>query len=201
MLKIAFNQLINHIQSQNTWAQTILQPHAGELIQFQVGFLSQSFVILETGALAIAGDTQVPETIVSLSPSTLFRLIAKDASARSEISIKGNTSLASNVAKVLENIQWDITDDLSRVIGTAPAQTISEIAKTGISGVKDTSSKVANMLAEYLQEEAMVIAKPRHVTTFNAAVDTLREDVERFEKQLNQLQIAIMQKTSQTEPK
>lgn len=198
MLKIAFMQLLSHLQSQNTWANGVLQPHAGESIQFKVHVLSQNFMILENGALAIAGESLTPETIVSMSPSTLLRLIAKDDAAKSNITIEGNNALATDVAKVFANMRWDITSDMSRVIGDVPAETISRLTKRTVATVKASGINAIDMVTEYLQEEAQVIAKPRHIETFNQAVDDLRADVDRFEKRLNRLSKQLT--TTNTQP-
>jgi len=143
-------------------------------------------VILENGSLAIAGETNVADAIVTIPPSLLIRLIAKDESAKMQISIDGDTYLASELAKVFANMHWDYEDDLSKIVGDIPANKIGSITREAVYSVKETSINLAEMLSEYWQEENPMIAKKRHVEEFNAQVDTIRADVARFEKKLAQ---------------
>jgi len=187
MLKALSTRLLQHLISQNSWANNLLQPFAGKSIQINVSFISASLVILENGNLAIAGETNIPDATVTIPPSLLLRLLAKDEAANRQINIEGDTHLATELAKVFSNMRWDYEDDLSNLIGDIPANKIGTFARDAASTVKETSVNLAEMLSEYWQEELPLIAKKRHVEQFNAEVDTLGADVARFEKKLAKL--------------
>lgn len=187
MFKGLATQVLQHLIAQNAWANGLLQPFAGQAIQFNIASIHVSLIILENGSLAIAGDTCTPDCAVIITPSLLLRLMAKDETAKLQIKIEGNTALASALAKVLSNMRWDIEEDLSKLVGDVPAYSITQFGKRATQAVKDSSLNVANMLSEYWQEEKPVIAKKRHVEQFISEVDTLRADAERFEKRLNKL--------------
>ncbi len=193
MFKVAFTQLFMHLQSQNTWAEALLMPHAGQTIKFDLIILSERFNVLENGQLIVSGKTQSPDAIVTITPTTLLRLAAKDEAARSQIDITGDSALATTVAKVLMNMRWDITDDLSKLVGDIPAQSIANLAQKITTEVKETSINATSMITEYLHEEAMVLAKQRHVDAFNASVDTLRSDTARLEKNIAKLEKQLKQ--------
>ncbi len=124
MFKRFSTRLLQHLISQNSWANAMLQPFAGKSVQFNVAFISNSLVILENGNLAIAGEVNTADAIVTISPGLLLRLIAKDEAAKMQISIEGDTHLAAELAKVLANVRWDYEDDLSNFIGDIPASKI-----------------------------------------------------------------------------
>lgn len=187
MFKSISTRLLQHLITQNSWANTMLQPFAGKSIQFNIGLFASSLVILENGTLAFAGETNTPDAIVSIPLSLLPRLIAKDESAKMQIHIEADTHLASELAKVFANMRWDYEDDLSKVVGDIPANKIGEFGRQAANTVKETTTNLAEMLSEYWQEEKPMIAKKRHVEEFNAQVDTLRADVERFEKRISKL--------------
>jgi ubiquinone biosynthesis protein UbiJ len=200
MLKTFSTRILQHLISQNSWANAILQPFAGKSVQFIVGFISTSLVILENGSLAIAGETNISDATVTIPPSLLIRLIAKDNTATRQINIEGDTHLAAELAKVFANMRWDYEDDLSQLIGDIPANKIGGFARDTLHSVKETSTNLAEMLSEYWQEEMPMIAKKRHVEAFNSSVDTLRADVERFEKKLAKLTTNFLtQSDTQTE--
>ncbi|MDI1297835.1 SCP2 sterol-binding domain-containing protein [Methylotenera sp.] len=191
MLKALSTRLLQHLISQNSWASNLLKPFAGKSIQINVSFVSTSLVILENGNLAIAGETNISDATVTIPPSLLLRLLAKDEAANRQINIEGDTHLAAELAKVLSNMRWDYEDDISNLIGDIPANKIGTFARDTANSVKETGINLAEMLSEYWQEEMPLIAKKRHVEQFNAEVDTLGSDVARFEKKLAKLTKSI----------
>ena len=187
MLKSISTRALQHLISQNSWTNAMLQPFAGKSVQFNISLVSSTVVILENGSLAIAGATNTPDATVTIPISLLPRLISKDESAKMHINIEGDTHLAAELAKVFANMRWDYEDDLSKVVGDIPANKIGEFSRKTVNAVKETTTNLAEMLSEYWQEEKPMIAKKRHIETFNEQVDTLRADTARFEKKLQKL--------------
>lgn len=187
MLKRISTRLLQHLMAQNSWANAVLQPFASKSVQFNIGFITSSLVILENGNLAIAGESNIPDATVTIPPSLLLRLISKDEAAKRQINISGDTHLAAELAKVFANLRWDYEDDLSNLIGDIPANKMGNIGRQTANTLKETSLNMAEMLTEYWQEEMPMIAKKRHIEQFNSEVDTLRADVERVEKKLAKL--------------
>lgn len=199
MFKAISTRVLQHLITQNSWANEILQPFAGKSVQFNIALVNTTLVILENGSLAIAGDANVADAKVTISPGLLLRLLAKDDTARMQIDIEGDTHLAAELAKVLTNMRWDYEEDLSKVVGDVPAYKVGQFTRQAGKTIKDTGVNLASMLSEYWQEENPLIAKKRHVEQFNAEVDTLRADVERLEKRLSKLteQLTTSNKTNQ----
>lgn len=187
MLKSISTRALQHLISQNSWANAMLQPFTGKSVQFNISLMSSTVVILENGSLAIAGATNTPDATVTIPISLLPRLISKDESVKMHINIEGDTHLAAELAKVFANMRWDYEDDLSKVVGDIPANKIGEFSRKTVNAVKETTTNLAEMLSEYWQEEKPMIAKKRHIETFNEQVDTLRADTARFEKKLQKL--------------
>lgn len=197
MFKALATRALQHVISQNSWANAMLQPFGGQSVQFNLAAVHTNLVILEDGSLALAGETNIADATIHIPLPLLLRLLAKDEAAKLQIRIDGDTHLATELAKVLANLQWDYTDDLSKVVGDIPAQKIDQLGRHAATSVKNTSINLVQMLSEYWQEEQPLIAKKRHVEQFNTQVDTLRADVERFEKRLTKL---TMQHTTKNTP-
>lgn len=187
MFKVLATQLLQHLISQNSWANGMLQPFAGKSVQIHISPVNTTLVVLENGSLALAGETNVADATVTIPASLLLRLIAKDEAAKLQIRITGDTHLATELAKVFANMRWDYEDDLSQLVGDVPALKIGQFGRKSAQTIKETSINLAEMLSEYWQEEKPMIAKKRHLERFNADVDTLRADVERFDKRLSKL--------------
>lgn len=184
MLKGLSTRLLQHLITQNSWAYALLQPFAGQSVEFKLGFFSTNLIILEDGSLAIAGDSQAADASISISPSLALRLLAGDEAAKRQVLILGDTHLAAELAKVLSAMRWDFEDDASKLVGDVAAHKIGEAWRGIKTTSKDTGSNLAAMLSEYWQEEMPLIAKKRHVDAFNSEVDSLRADLARFEKKL-----------------
>lgn len=187
MLKPLLTRLLNHLINQNIWAKEQLQPFGGKTVRFSIPPISATLTVLENGSLAIAGDSALADASVTIPLPVAFRLLANDDAAATLATLEGDTELAAALAKVLRGISWEYEEDLSKIIGDIPAHQFSEFGRKAVSEVKSQGLNLMQMLTEYWQEEQPVIAKKRHVETFNQAVDTLREDSERLEKRIEKL--------------
>lgn len=186
MLKPVITRFLQHLCAQNAWAKPHLLPHAGKTIQFNFVLAKANLTIVEDGSLGMAGETAAPEASIHASPSLMLRIL-NDETARKELRIEGDTALAADFAKVLQHMRWDYADDLSKVVGDIPAEKISDFAQESASTAKRQITNLADILAEYWQEEVPVLAKKRQVDAFNASVDALVSDVDRLEKRLEKL--------------
>lgn len=187
MLKPITSQILQHLTSQNNWSRKHLAPYAGSVIQLNIVPIKTALLILEDGSLGIPTDHQVAEATIHIPPSLAVRLLAKDEAAKMHIKVDGDTQLAAEIGKVLQLMRWDIEEDLSQVIGDIPANKTVSATKHVLSEAKTQTANIAEMFAEYWQEEQPLLAKKWRVEAFNEAVDKLRSDVARFEKQLDKL--------------
>ena len=187
MFKPLITHFLQHLIAQNSWAKAHLIPFAGNTIQFDFAIIKANLIVLEDGSLALGGETMPPEASVYAPPSLMLRMLAIDEAAKMQFKVTGDTHLATEIAKILQNMCWDVEDDLSKIVGDIPATKIADFGRKTAQTVKETSTNIAQMLSEYLQEEQPMLAKKRHVEQFNADVDTLRNDVARLEKRLAKL--------------
>ena len=193
MLKPLSTRFLQHLTSQNEWSRAYLIGFAGKVVQFDFVLIKTNLIILEDGSLAIAPESLIlqgagPDATIYLPPSLALRLLTGDEAAKSHIKIDGDTHLATEFSKVLQNMRWDIEEDLSKVTGDIAAFKIGELSKKAFTEMRQQSINAAEMLSEYWQEEKNILAKKRHVEQFNAEVDTLKSDVARFEKRLQKLE-------------
>ncbi len=193
MLKPLVTHFLQHLIKQNSWANAHLMPFAGNSIQFDFVLFKTNLVILENGSLAHGGETAPPQASIYAPPSLMLRILAKDDAAKMQFKITGDTHLATEVSKILQNLRWDIEDDLSHLVGDIAASTMTNAGQKAVQSIQETSTNIAAMLSEYLLEEREIVTKKRHVEQFNADVDTLRADVERFEKRLAKITKQITQ--------
>jgi ubiquinone biosynthesis protein UbiJ len=196
MLKPLAAEFLQHITNQNNWSRQHLLAFAGKIVQFNIALIKTKLLILEDGSLSIASNHAVADATIHIPPSLALRLLAKDEAAKMLIKIEGDTHLAAELSKVLQYMRWDITEDLSKVIGDIPAEKIAAISKKTVAGTKKQAINITEMLREFWQEEKPVLAKKWQVEQFNNDVDTLRSDFTRFEKKLAKLKQSIQESTT-----
>jgi ubiquinone biosynthesis protein UbiJ len=191
MLKPLMTRLLNHFVNQNGWAREQLQPFGGRTVRLSMPPLRADLVVLEDGGLAMAGEAAEPDASITVPPSVALRLLANDDAAAALAMLEGDTELAAALAKVLRGMSWEYEEDLSRLIGDVPAHKLAEFGRKAGQELRSQSLNLLQMLVEYWQEEQPMLAKKRHVESFNRDVDALREDAERLEKRMEKLSARI----------
>ena len=187
MFKPLITRILNHLVNQNEWAREELQPHSGKTVLFVIPPARMKLIVLEDGGLAAAGEAAEVLAKVTLPPSVALRLLAGDANAETLATIDGDTELALALSRVLRNLSWEYEEDLSKIIGDAPAHQLSQFGRKAVSEIRAQTLNVADMFSEYWQEEQPLIAKKRHVERFVNEVADTRDEVERLEKRLDKL--------------
>jgi ubiquinone biosynthesis protein UbiJ len=179
---------LNHLLRDADWARAQLLPFAGRVVRFEVAPLVVAFIVESDGRLGPAAHEAEPAAVVELSGPTLARLVwLRDESARQDVRVTGDTALVSALTAVFSGIQWDVEEDLSRVIGDVAAHRLVQVGSAFRDWHSRTATNLAESLAEYWTEERPVIAGREAVREFVQDVDALRDDTERLEKRIERL--------------
>ncbi len=187
MLKPLITRFLQHITQQNSWSRPYLTPFSGRILQFDFSLVKAHLIILEDGSLSMAGETASADAVIQIPPSLAMRLMAQDESAKMQIKIDGDTHLATELSKVLQQMRWDIEEDLSHLMGDIAANKLVTGSQKIAQETKNQTINLAEMLSEYWQEEKPTIAKKWQVEKFVQEVDSLKSDIARFEKKLKKL--------------
>lgn len=181
---------LNHLLRQNPWAAERLRPFAGKTIRLQVPPLQTTLTLDGAGeCMAATPDTPIDAEIL-VPASAALRLLADPSSAMTLATLQGDMELATTFGKVLQQIRWDIEEDLSRVVGDIPAHQLTQTGARVRQELSRQALSLAGMFAEYWLEEEPLIAKRVHLERFSSAIDALRDDAERLEKRLEKLEQA-----------
>jgi ubiquinone biosynthesis protein UbiJ len=179
---------INRLTAAAPLARERLARFAGKTARFLVGPLPVSLVVQTTGEVLAAPEAAAADLEVRLSPFLLPRLAAGDESAYREVQTAGDVELAGEVAFLARHLQWDVEEDLSRVVGDAAANRAVSAARSAAAWGRDAAGRVAAGAAEYLTEEDPLIASRVKVEDFIAGVSELRDAVERLGKRIEILE-------------
>jgi ubiquinone biosynthesis accessory factor UbiJ len=183
--------ILNHLLSQNSWAADRLRRFAGKTIELSLPPMQTRLFILDRGEFAIAPADAEVHARMSLPPAAALRLLTEGQLDATQLHIDGDTELATEVGKVLQNLRWEYEEDLSHLIGDIPAHELVSFGRRAAAETMRQATSLAGMFAEYWLEEQPLIAKRRHLEGFSREVDALRDDTERLAKRLEKLEQAL----------
>ena len=122
--------LINHVLSQEPQAQERLRRQQGKTARlvwgrFDIALMATPAGLLERPLGAVGRAGHVSDLTVTLTqtrlPDVLQTVLKGDKPA---VNIEGDVQLAAEVAWLVDNLRWDMEDDLARLVGDVPAATL-----------------------------------------------------------------------------
>ena len=121
---------LNHVLMQEPQAQQRLRRQLGKPVRVAWGDFHLTLAPTAAGLLERpAGDRQ-PDLHVTVTQTSPFALAQQVLGGeRPNVDIQGDVQLAAEVAWLVDNVRWDVEEDLARVIGDAPAHTVSQVVR------------------------------------------------------------------------
>ncbi|VEB40971.1 Probable ubiquinone biosynthesis protein UbiB [Chromobacterium violaceum] len=123
----------NHLLNQHPARRAELAAHAGRRVAIALPPLHVAGVITEEGWLA-ACDGE-PEARLKLRHGAVLSHLSGQAPQLSDIALEGDAELASAVGRIVGQLHWHASEDLSRVFGDVAAQRMESLAR-GLFGFK-----------------------------------------------------------------
>ena len=129
--------LLNHVLMQEKEATSRLARQKGRVVLVQWRGFFIRFLITPAGLLDLAAPEVVPDLSLSVtdaSPLAVTRaLLQGDKPA---VRIVGDVQLAAEVNWLVDHVRWDIEEDLSRLLGDAPAHAAGQMARSMVQGLR-----------------------------------------------------------------
>ena len=123
--------LINHVLMQEPEAQARLARQSGKSVQASWRTFSMRLAATPAGLFEVVGEGGPPAdltlTLTETSPFQLAQTALKGD--KPPVHIAGDVQFAAEINWLVENVRWDIEEDLSRVIGDAPAHAVGDAAR------------------------------------------------------------------------
>lgn len=194
MLYFPLVKLFNRVLSDYPLARDRLRAHAGKTVAAKVGPLDMVMRVSDHGEMEMVGEggvrgenQAVPDVSFQIPLALLPRLARGDESAFSEVVFTGDSELAATFSMVARNVEWDIEEDLSHLVGDIAAHRIVGTAKSFGGWTQDANARLMANLAEYLTEERRSFITRRELEELAIANEALRDDLARFAVRLNKL--------------
>ncbi len=132
-----------------------------------------------------------PDCTLSGAPLAFARLAGGERADQlfaGAVEIRGDSEAGQLFGDVLADLDIDWEEQLSRLAGDVAAHQIGAGARAAGRWGRQTVDTLPVDLAEYLQEEARLLPTRIETEEFIAAVDLLRDDVERLAARIHRLQ-------------
>lgn len=134
------------------------------------------------------GDPHV--TITGNLPAFLRMLIGETSTASlaaSEMQIKGDMKLGQAFKEIMEQLEPDLEQELSRFLGGTAAHHLARIGRSWWRWKTEARRNLEQDFAEYVREEAQATPHAHEINEFVDAVDQLRSDADRLSQRVERL--------------
>ncbi|TMH01248.1 MAG: hypothetical protein E6H79_15675 [Betaproteobacteria bacterium] len=151
--------IANHVLHGEASATERLRAHTGRSIAFELRQWPALmppppplvFRITPAGLLEWCGDAPPPQIdlragVDASNPALL--LMQGLAGERPRVDVQGDAALATDVNWLVENLRWDIEDDLERAFGPVPAREITRVATLFAKGLRSALNGLAGLRRE-----------------------------------------------------
>ena len=196
---------INHVLAGESWASAELAKHAGKAIALEMPFGRFAVQITNSGLLEAvrhADSTEISDgeavppirtaLVLTISSQALSTLLTSSGPIRENafksVTIAGDADLAQLLGRLAGQLRWEYEEDLSKIIGDAPAHFAVAQAKKIASAGKAAGLDLIENTIEYLSEEKKVLLNQRDFATHKTQLMELRDAVERLDKRIALLQ-------------
>ena len=129
--------LLNHVLMQEPEAMDRLTRQQGRVVRLQWRHLYLELLATPAGLLDLAAAGSTPEltlTVTDESPAVLVQQALRGD--KPGIRIEGDVQLAAEMHWLAGHVRWDLEEDLSRLIGDAPAHAAGNVARATLQALQ-----------------------------------------------------------------
>ncbi len=132
-----------------------------------------------------------PDVLIRGTPLNFISLMTsgkRDAATMpADMEIIGNIALAQRFQHIMQNMEIDLEEPLSKWIGDTAAYQVGKFVRDSGRYARQTGKTLAMDISEYLRFEIEMLPDELLVKEFCDDVDTLREDVDRLAQRIDRL--------------
>ena len=129
--------LVNHVLMQEPEAQARLARQAGRVVEARWRIFVMRLMSTPAGLLDVAPSAGQPDLTLTVTEESPWELA--QAALRGDkpaVRIAGDVEFATEINWLVEHVRWDLEEDLSRLIGDAPAHAIGDIGRQMVTALR-----------------------------------------------------------------
>ena len=133
---------INHVVGQEPEAQSRLVRQKGRVVHLRFGVFEMDLLVTPAGLVDRSSPLAKSDLLIIIPTDSPLALVKSVMTGQTPpVKIEGDVQLAAEVAWLADNLRWDSEEDLSRLIGDAPAHALAEGGRRLVSGLKSFLSR------------------------------------------------------------
>jgi len=151
--------LANHVISAEPVAMERLRRHSGATLQVEfTGWPSLlpamptlAFRITPAGLVEWLGEGAAPDAALRVevdASNPALMLMQTLTGSRPKVTVAGDSAFAGDIDWLIENLRWDVENDLGRVVGQRPAHEVARVARAAAGGVRDAVRTLDGLVAK-----------------------------------------------------
>jgi ubiquinone biosynthesis protein UbiJ len=119
--------MLNHVLMQEPQAQARLARQSGRVIEAGWRDFTMRLVATPAGLLDLAVASAAPDLTLTLTEESPWQLAqAAIRGDKPPVRIAGDVQFAAEINWLVDHVRWDLEEDLSRLLGDAPAHAIGQ---------------------------------------------------------------------------
>lgn len=193
MLLTALESTLNRNIAAASTARALCARLAGKTLRLQIaGIPFELLLRAEAEGIYLTADSDTTaDATLSGSPIGLLTLAKQTSTSSlsgSSVRIAGDAEVAQAFSQLLKQVKPDLEEELSRMIGDVAAHQIGNTVRSVFGFGRRLGDTLLQNVGEYLSEESRDVPSKTEAEEFIRDVDTLRDDVERFDARLSALE-------------
>ena len=165
---------LNHVLLQEKQAQERLARQKGRVVHLRWGLFAIDLIVTPAGLADRAPALSKPDLVLSVVAESPLAVVQSVLAGKTPmVKIEGDVQLAAEIGWLAENLRWDAEEDLSRLIGDAPAHALADAGRRLSLGLKQflakrPESSVAQAAASSPVDSAVPAPTAERKTAFQA---------------------------------
>jgi ubiquinone biosynthesis protein UbiJ len=133
---------LNHVLLQEKQAQDRLLGQKGRVVHLRWELFALDLIVTPAGLVDRAPPFANPDLVLSVVAESPLAVVQSALAGKAPpVKIEGDVQLAAEIGWLAENLRWDAEEDLSRLIGDAPAHALADAGRRLASSLKQFFAK------------------------------------------------------------
>ena len=151
--------LFNHVLASEPIAVERLRPHAGKRLRLEFSrwprllpaWPELDFEVTPAGLVEWQGNAPMadaPALLLRVDAANPALLMARGlAGERPAVEVQGDAAFAGDVSWLIDNLRWEVRDDLARIVGPAAAQALGSFGRLFADGLREALHLASSLAA------------------------------------------------------
>jgi len=185
---------INHLIEQERWAHELLLPREGQSISIALP-IGDFQISIQEGMFVNGGNTNPSSVNLVITQEAIWTFLKEGKSgAMKFVKISGDIDFAADLNRLAADLKWEVEEDLSKLVGDATARRVVLESQKMVHQTQLAMTDLKGGIRDYLVYEKNILVDSQQMNDFKSELRLLRDQIDRAEKKVNQLEHAFNSK-------